>query len=1270
VATLRLYFLGTLDIYYNGQQLPKPPTLKSQSLLAYLILHRHRPQPRDRLAELFWGARPERKARRSLSTALWHIRRCLPEEGLILSDADTAQFDPQRDPWVDVDEFESLVSRHDVASLRSALALYRGDFLDGFYDEWVLNERYRLESLVTAVLARLMTSQEARGDHESALAIGLRLLEQDRLREDAHRLTMRTYCRLGQRNAALEQYRRCREIVQEELGAEPMVETTELYQQILDGRFAAGRVPEAVPVEVLVEPPAPAIGRSPLDAVAVSKLVGREEELAFLDQCWQAAEAEEGGLVVISAEAGVGKTRLVEEFANRLRWQGIRTLWGRCYEFERALPYQPVAEALRSVLPAVTTDELAGFPAWTLGEVAHLVPEVLEKRVLSPEPSRRVEGPTGLEVTPETPSDQERARLLEDLHWASESTLQLLHYLARHLAGHQVLMVGTFRPEAIGLEHPLLDLRRRLTREGLAEPLRLSRLSRVAVEAMVVEMSGAGQAVVPLARRLHQETEGNPFFVMEIVKALFETGVLCLEAGVWQGDFAQISEGQLPLPATLSDAIQARVRRLNEESQEALRLAAVLGREFDFDLLNSVCARGEENVLEALDDLLRHRLIEEGTGAVGRDYAFTHHKIQEVIYSAMPRRHRQHIHARAGMAMESVYGTEVEELAGELAFHFQEGRQHDETLTEKAIAYLLQGGDRARTFYAHQEAVDHYQEALALLKEQREYERAARTLMKLGLTHHTAFEFRRASRAYEEGFSLRQRAAQVESAVQPPPAPHALRASWWDPPSLDPAMGNDVLSIPIIDQLFCGLLEHGPELEVVPDVARSWEVSEGGRKYVFHLRDDVRWSDGTPVTAADFEYAWKRVLNPATGSLAANLLYDVKGAQAFHQGDASDPDRVGVCALDEVTLVVELEQPTGYFPHLLAHNATYPVPRHLVEAHGEGWMEAGEIATNGPFRLETWQRGASIVLTCNPQYHGRFRGNLRRVELTLLGDPSARLELYEADGSDVLYTMFFPPETIDRMRQRHMGEYVPIPQLLTSYVGFCGSRPPFDDPRVRRALALATDREKLADVTIRGYVSPGTGGFAPPGMPGHSAGIGLPYDPEQARRLLAEAGYPSGRGFPTVDLLMHVDPLSPIASEYLRAQWRENLGVETRGEAVEWAMFLDRLEKEPPHMVLWGWVADYPDPDSFLRVGLSHIRGYTRWQNETYDRLLEEARRITDKERRMKLYAEADKILVEEAPILPLTYMRSHLLIKPWVRRLPLSAIKWWFWKDVIIESH
>jgi ABC-type oligopeptide transport system substrate-binding subunit len=539
-------------------------------------------------------------------------------------------------------------------------------------------------------------------------------------------------------------------------------------------------------------------------------------------------------------------------------------------------------------------------------------------------------------------------------------------------------------------------------------------------------------------------------------------------------------------------------------------------------------------------------------------------------------------------------------------------------------------------------------------------------LMKLGLTYHTAFDFRRARQAYEEGFALWQRTASMKLAVPPPPAPHALRTHWEDPATLDPGHTEDLASADLIRKLFSGLVGLTPEMDLVPDVARTWEVLDGGCRYLFHLRDDVRWSDGLPVTAHDFEYAWKRALDPATGSTFANLLYDVKGAKAFHHGEVPHPDRVGVRALDESTLAVDLEEPTGYFLYLLAYCVSHPVPRHAVEMLGEDWTEVGNIVTNGPFRLEAWRPGEFMVLSRYPGYHGRFGGNVQRVELTLLPavrETPAALEMYEADELDILDLMSLPPTEMDSARQGHPGEYVRVPRLSTSYVGFDLRRPPFNDVRVRRAFALAIDRETLADVVLRGYVLPAAGGFVPPGIPGYSAGIGLPYDPEQARQLLAQAGYPGGCGFPVVDWLV-ANVRIPCA-EYLQTQWRENLGVE-----ISWEPWVaaDVLQSQPPHMLTAGWIADYPDPDNFLRASI--VPWWIGWGNEACERLVEKARRVTDQAERMKLYAQAERILVREARIIPLTYDASHWLAKPWVTRYPTSAMSTYFWKDVIIEPH
>jgi ABC-type transport system substrate-binding protein len=274
--------------------------------------------------------------------------------------------------------------------------------------------------------------------------------------------------------------------------------------------------------------------------------------------------------------------------------------------------------------------------------------------------------------------------------------------------------------------------------------------------------------------------------------------------------------------------------------------------------------------------------------------------------------------------------------------------------------------------------------------------------------------------------------------------------------------------------------------------------------------------------------------------------------------------------------------------------------------------------------------------------------------------------MYEAGDLDVLSLGGFSSIEIERVRQCHAGEYLSVPVLSTGYVGFNVSRPPFDDRRVRQAFVLAVDREALGNVAQSGFHFPATGGFVPPGMPGHTAGIALPYDPGLARRLLAEAGYPRGRGLPALQALTIVGTTPYLKP--LRMQWRDVLGAEVVWRVEEWRVFHERMETEPPHLCGLAWAADYPDPDSFLRAG--PVQRHTRWRNERYDELVARAGRTTDQDERMRLYGQVEQILADEAPVMPLMYQRAHLLVKPWVRTYPTSAAGLDFWPDVVIEPH
>jgi ABC-type oligopeptide transport system substrate-binding subunit len=1024
--------------------------------------------------------------------------------------------------------------------------------------------------------------------------------------------------------------------------------------------------------DILDREATPAEELSVLGRIGRGRLVGRERELTEAKALWSRTLAGQGQMLLVSGEAGIGKTRLVRELATQVQVLGGQALVGACYA-EGGVPYAPFTQILRRALE-IGSDDGLDLPEFVLADLLTLTPALrLNYPEINPEPT--LDDPKAeqqrlfenLVICFAALSHQAPLLLvLEDIHWADSGTLYLLRHLARHTCHRRVMIVATSRevkPDQVpALHEVLLDLHR----ERLATRLRLCRLDREQTREMLAVLFA--QEITPeFLDGIYRETEGNPFFIEEVCKALVGSGKLYFADGRW--DRPSIEE--LGIPQSVQVAIQSRVKVLPIDSQEILSLAAVLGREFDFETLACASAQAEaraqveETLIEALESSERAQLIEEVSGEGGGTFAFVHALIPATLVESTRTLQRRRLHRLAAAAIETRRPDDFEALA----YHYNQAGK-----AEKAADYSLQAGDRARGLYAHQEAINNYRQALGFLKKQaarsgspeRELERAARTLMKLGLTYQNAFDFERARQAYQEGFVLWQRVADVESAESPPPVPHALRVTMLEPGSLSPGVAMNHPATVLHEQLFSGLVEVSPDMSVVPDVARSWEVLNGGRTYVFHLRDDVVWSDGVPVTAGDFEYAWKRALDPARRWRAASQLYDIQGARAYHQGGAADLDRLGVRCLDKLTLAVELEGPANYFPYLLAFSPMLPVPRHVVPVYGGAWTELDHIVTNGAFRVVALERGESLVLERDPTYHGRFTGNVQRVEWSFLsGQPSKVLQMYEEDRLDICGDL--TPAAMNRARQRYAGEYVSGPRLSADFVGFDVSRPPFDDRRVRRAFALATDREMLADVTLKGYAFPATGGLVPPGMPGHSPGIGLPYDPEGARHLMAEAGYPDGRSFPAIDCLARDDPGHNLLSGYLQAQWLENLGVEIRWQETEWRRFPDRMAEELPHLWMVGWWADYPDPDDYLRI-MWWLP--PRWRNKVYERLVGDARRAMDQEERMSMYQKADKILVEEAPVLPLCYARLHMLLKPWVRKHPTSPLRWWYWKDVILEPH
>jgi DNA-binding SARP family transcriptional activator len=597
--TLHLALLGGLPVARGGEEL-RFVSRKAQALLAYLAVT-GRPRSREALAGLLWGGAPEARAAGNLRVTLSNLRRVVPDHVLITRRA--VAFDRQSDCWLDVAEFEQQVtsSRRQDAAL--AAELYRGDFLEGFYvrdapllEEWVLAERERLRQMVLQALHRLVAHHSSRGEYAAGIEHAIRLLALDPWREEAHRELMRLLALSGQRSAALAQYETCRRLLEAELGLEPMEETTALYARIREvGSWGIGQALPSSPAHLL-------------------PFAGRGGEHAALVAWWEAARRGEGSLALVEGEAGVGKTRLVEEVTHYIETRGATVLRGRCYEFGTGVPYQPIAKALRSQIERRDRESLSLLsisPVW-LSELSRLLPE-LRQRFPDLPPPVQVSGEAArqrlFEAVAQFLSVHSAHPLflfLDDLHWADPSTLDLLHYLVRRLADTRVWIVGAYRPEEVDLDHPLTRLRQGLSRDHLVSRLALEPLPAGAV--LDIARSLVGEAAAPaFGDFLRRESEGYPFILAEVIHDLRERGALRGdEAGAWHWS------GPLPgevVPESVRDIVLQRVGRLARPARRLLMLAAVVGQAFDLTLLQAAAGPDVAAVEDSLAAWLTRRPV-------------------------------------------------------------------------------------------------------------------------------------------------------------------------------------------------------------------------------------------------------------------------------------------------------------------------------------------------------------------------------------------------------------------------------------------------------------------------------------------------------------------------------------------------------------------------------------------------------------------------------------------------------------------------------------
>ena len=482
-----------------------------------------------------------------------------------------------------------------------------------------------------------------------------------------------------------------------------------------------------------------------------------------------------------------------------------------------------------------------------------------------------------------------------------------------------------------------------------------------------------------------------------------------------------------------------------------------------------------------------------------------------------------------------------------------------------------------------------------------------------------------------------------------------------EPQSLDPSHIQGVPEHRIYMALFDGLVVNDPKTSrAIPGIAESWVMAKDNMKVTFKLRKAV-WSDGTPVTAQDFVDGWLRTLDPKTGAEYAYMVgMIVKGAAEFNGGKGSADD-VGVKALNAQTLEVTLASPAPYAVDMMAHYAFSPLPMHAIEKYGDEWIKPGKFVGNGPFTLKEWKPQEYVLVEKNAKYWDAKSVKLKSVKFLPIEDNKTAYNMYKNGETD--WNTGLPLDLLDEIKLRK--DYQVAPQVATYYYIFNVTRKPLDDVRVRKALAMSVDKKTLVEKITKGgqlvadAITPAMAGYTPP--------KGNPYNPEEAKKLLAAAGYPGGAGFPKLTVIYNTNDNHKKIGEYIQAQWKNNLGIEVALQNQEWTTFLDtRSNSHDFEVARAGWVGDYLDPNTFLDmfiVGSGNNDGL--YNNAKYDELVKKAPLLSGAER-YKAMQQAETLFIDQDQgIMPLYYYVSQDLIdtKKWAGwyNNPLGIHNWKF---------